>query len=266
MKIGIIGVGVVGDAVRQGMELVGHTVFVHDIKIPGSSISNVLDSEICFITVPTPAHEDGSCNTEIVESVVSDLKKNKYKGLVTIKSTVEPGTTDRLHKKLGVKLAMCPEFLKERSAFADFVEHHGVCVIGAYDKKSFELIKQAHGKLPERFEWMQPREAEFCKYFSNIYNALRITFANEFFEVCNEMGVDYNKIKDVMVTRDTIKTGAYLDCNPNLRGFGGVCLPKDTRAFAVLAKKLGLKLDLYDCILNENKKFKLTVKKGMRLS
>ncbi|MFA5935780.1 MAG: hypothetical protein WC787_02930 [Patescibacteria group bacterium] len=264
MKIGIIGLGVVGDAVKHGLEKISHDVRGFDIKHPHTKLEDVLDSEVCFISVPTPQREDGSCDVSIVEQVLADLAEKNYQGVAVIKSTVVPGTTDRIAKlHPHMRIAFCPEFLRERAAYTDFAENHDVCVIGAYEPEHYELIKEAHGPLPKKVFRLTPVEAEFAKYFSNVYNALHIIFANEFYDVCKAVGADYTKIKNVMVHRDNIND-AYLDCNENFRGFGGVCLPKDTAAFAAFTKQLGLDLKLFELLVEENKKFKRTVFDGMR--
>lgn len=264
MKIGLIGLGVVGSAVKFGMELIGHKVFIYDIKHPGTSIDNILGTDLCFLCLPTRTNEDGKNDTSVVEDIVNKLSKANYKGIVTIKSTVIPGTTDYLAKKYpNLRLAFCPEFLRERAAVIDFVENHDICAIGAYNEKDYQLIKEAHGRLPKNFSKLTPKEAEFVKYFSNIFNALRIVFANEFYEVCKATGADYIKIKDCVVKRENTPN-FYLDCHEKLRGFSGPCLPKDTLAFASFVKDLGLNLKLFETIVEENKKFPQTVLKGMR--
>src|SRR3989344_7560172 len=185
MKIGIIGVGMVGKAIQHGFTRIGHKVVPFDINLPKTSLKDVLPTEILFIAVPTPQKKDGSCDVSIVEKVVGELAKAKYKGLAVIKSTVEPGTTDRLHKKYPkLRLAFSPEFLREKATYSDFVEQHDVCIIGAYTKGDFDLVKKAHDPIPKAYAHLAPREAEFTKYFSNIMNALRITFANQFYDVC----------------------------------------------------------------------------------
>ena len=101
------------------------------------------------------------------------------------------------------------------------------------------------------------------KYYNNIYNATLITLANSFYELCGELDASYTKIKNTLVLRDHIND-SYLQCNDNFRGFGGVCLPKDTLAIAKLVEKLGLDVDFFRTILEENKKYKVTVYDGMR--
>ena len=110
---------------------------------------------------------------------------------------------------------------------------------------------------------MTPTEAELLKYYSNIFNSLRITFANEFYEVCKSVGADYSNIKNAFILRKTT-VDMYLDVNDRFRGYGGVCLPKDTAAMAAFTKELNLNMDLFETIEKENKKFKTTVFEGMR--
>jgi UDPglucose 6-dehydrogenase len=262
MNIGIIGVGVVGSAVKFGFERLGHDVSAHDIAL-GTSIEDVLETEVCYICVPTPSDDDGSCDVSIVESVLDQLLEHNYKGVACIKSTVIPGTTERLKKKFAA-LAFVPEFLRERCAVHDFINDHEVCIIGTDNISHFEAIKKSHGRYPKEFVQCTPTEAEFAKYYHNVYNAMQITFANSFYEICKEMGVDYNKMKDALKNRSNINF-QYLECNKNFRGFGGVCLPKDTRAMDYLAKKLGLNVKFFDHILTENEKYGVTVPNGMRL-
>lgn len=264
MTIGIIGVGVVGGAVQHGLERIGHHVKVFDTALPHTSLKDVLGTELVFICVPTPSLPNGMCDTHRVEQVVRSLAESLYAGLVAIKSTVTPGTTDMLAKRYPhLRVAFCPEFLRERAAAVDFVENHDVCIAGVSEIADAALLQRAHGDLPQHFASMKPVEAELAKYFSNVFNALRIVFANEFYEVCKTLDASYDTIKSAMVKRTTI-SDVYLDCNERFRGFGGMCLPKDTAAFAAFTRALGLELDLFQVIVDENKRFATTVPPGMR--
>jgi UDPglucose 6-dehydrogenase len=260
MNVGVIGVGVVGGACKFGFELIGHNVSVHDITLE-TAINDVLDTSAVFICVPTPRDKDGSCDVSIVEEVIYDLKALNYDGIVAIKSTVVPGTTDRLRKETGMNICFVPEFLRERCAITDFTENHDVCILGCEDDMTFKILKDCHGSYPDEFVRLTPSEAEFCKYFNNVYNAMLIIFANSFYEACKLQGVDYTNIKNAVVKRKHIH-GNYLECNDNFRGFGGMCLPKDVSAMANLMKETGV--DFFDDLLDENRKYRVTVFKGMR--
>lgn len=263
MKIGIIGLGAVGSANKNGFEYIGHEVIGHDIKL-NTKIEDILETEIVFLCVPTPQADDGSCDTSIIESVITNLNDIAYNGIIAIRSTVIPGFTQQMintHKNLTI--CFVPEFLRERCAVDDFINNHKLLAVGTHDIWVYRKIVRAHGNLPENTEHLTPNEAEVLKYYNNVYAALRVTFANVMYEVCNQLECDYTTIKDAY-----IKTGKainmYLDVNPNLRGYGGMCLPKDTQAISSLLKKLGLDYSLIQSVHEDNKKFKKTVFNGMR--
>lgn len=264
MKIGIIGLGVVGTANKNGFEYLGHETFVHDIKL-NTNIKDVEDTEIIFICVPTPSEESGECDTTIVESVIDELNSIDYKGIVAIRSTSVPGFTQRMidvYKNLTI--CYIPEFLRERCATDDFINNQKLLAVGSYDSRVYKKILEAHGDLPENSVHLTPTEAEILKYFNNVYASLRVVFANTMYEICNKLDCDYTIIKN-----SYIKTGKaadmYLDVSEGLRGYGGMCLPKDTKALARLIEKLNLDLKLISAIDQDNSKFKTTVFNGMRL-
>ena len=262
MEIGIIGLGIIGSACKFGFEKLGHKVLGHDI-ILDTKINDLLGCEVIYICVPTPSNEDGSCNTSIVEEVVLELNKLNYKGVVAIKSTVKPTTTLKLQNTTTLEICFVPEFLRERSALVDFIENHDLLAIGTKNKEVFNLIKECHGHYPQNISQLDPTEAEILKYYSNVLNALKVTFANEMYEICEKLNVNYTKIKNAFVKRGTTKD-VYLDVSDNFRGYAGMCLPKDTKALAALVKELDLDLDLFRVIDEENDKFKPTVFEGMR--
>jgi len=263
MKIGIVGLGVVGSAVRYGFEKLGHTVGYHDIKY-NTSLDDVVDTEVCYICVPTPTRGEGECDVSIVREVVLELNSREYKGVVAIKSTVAPGTTRSLQESFpNLDLCFVPEFLRERCPEVDFMENHDLCIIGTDSDEVFNIIKKCHGKYPKVFKQMSSVEAELSKYFNNIFNATLIIFANSFYEVCQRLGADYASVKDAMTIRSHIPD-LYLDCNESFRGFGGMCLPKDTKAIAALCENMHLDIEFFKMLLKENSKYKITVFTGMR--
>lgn len=264
MKIGIVGLGVIGTACQYGFEKLGHEVLVHDIKF-STELSELLRSEITYICVPTPQNQDGSCDISIVEDIISELNSLNYRGVVVIKSTVKPTTTELMSSRYqNLNISFVPEFLRERCSITDFTENHDLLAIGTHSSYAFEKIVECHGKYPKEIVRLKPTEAELLKYYSNVFNALRIVFANEMYEICNEIGADYTSIKNAFILRGTTKD-MYLDVNENFRGYSGVCLPKDTAALAAFVKELGLDMNLFATIDNENKKFKKTVFSGMRM-
>jgi UDPglucose 6-dehydrogenase len=252
MKIGLIGKGTVGKAVYEGLEHLGHTMSFFDPAYPNSTLNDVLDTECVFICVPTNQAENGDCDTSIVESVVAELDQASYQGLVAIKSTVVPGTSDRLSAQHPLlRICSVPEFLRAKSALADFMYNHDLLIIGSNRQEDYEMITRIHGHLPQAISCVKPVEAEVVKYFNNVNHSVQIIFANIAFEVCKALGADYDAVYSAIIKRECFNP-AYLMCNDNLRGFGGHCLPKDTSAWNNLVKKLGLNYNMIQAVIDDN--------------
>lgn len=267
MKIGIIGLGVIGTATKEGFEHIGHTVKTHDLKL-GTKLEDVLDTEIIFLCLPTPSKQTGECDTSIIDNVIEQIDNKLYNGIIAIKSTVEPGfTIDVIKKYNNNNICFVPEFLHERKAKEDFINNHKLLAIGTNSKDVYKKIVEVHGNLPQNIVMLKPTEAELLKYYNNVFASLRVTFANVMYEICKKMSlnevIDYTKIKNTY-----LKTGKtvdlYLDCNEDMRGYSGACLPKDTKALIQLMKKLKINYNLIKSIDKDNNKFKKTVFKGMR--
>ena len=264
MKIGIVGLGCIGTANASGFEYLGHTVLGHDIKHK-TTIDMVLESEITYLCVPTPSTDDGDCDTSIVEGVINDLNLLNYAGVIAIRSTVPPGFTAYMQEKFPHRtICFSPEFLRERSAKDDFIRDQKLLVAGTKNIDVAKIIQDSHGSLPETFIQMTTEEAELLKYFNNTFAALRVTFANIFFEICSHYDADYTIVKNAYIKTGKAKD-LYLDVDDNLRGFAGMCLPKDTKALAMLISEKNMDFSLIKAVLKDNEKFKKTIIGNMRI-
>lgn len=263
MKIGVIGWGCVGSACGEGFKMLGHDVIAHDPKF-NTSIDCVIDTDLVFVCVPTPAGENGECDLSIVKSTIEDLKARNYQGVIALKSTSVPGTTQSLIDLYNDRdICFVPEFLRERTALEDFVRNHDVLAVGCHTDKAWHRVCEAHGWLPKNKVKMTPTEAEILKYYSNTFNSLRVTFANVMYEISEKLNSDYDKILTTFLLRGT-SSPDYLKCGPDMRGYGGMCLPKDTKAMADLCKKLELPFNLFSAVDHDNNQVKTTVFDGMR--
>jgi len=258
MKIGIIGLGVVGNAVKYGLEKKqGHTIYSYTRRDEIKKLHTLFkNSEIIFVCVSTPQANDGSCDVSNVEDVCKKLnvlaKKEKKKKDVVIKSTVDPRFVNTVEKRFKhLRIAINPEFLKEKAAIHDFC-HQDICVIGTKYADLYEKLVAIHGNLANEYIRTTPMNAILVKYFSNTFNSTRIIFANFFYDIAQKFNADYNDIKSIVVKRENM-IDSYLDCNPNLRGYGGMCLPKDTEAIHALSKDLELGYNLLDAVIKDNK-------------
>ena len=263
MRIGIIGLGVVGSAINTGFERLGHTILIHDIKLK-TNVNDILSCEIVFLCVPTPQGNDGSCDTKIIQGVLQELSVNDFKGIVAIKSTVECGFTQTaIDQYKNLTLCFVPEFLRERCAVDDFISNHNLLAVGTHDKFVFDKVVEAHGHYPKDTVRLKPTEAEILKYYNNVFAAYKIIFANIMSEVCTKLDCDYTTVKDAFVKFGRCKD-TYLDVNENLKGYGGMCLPKDVKAMSKLLEKLDIDFDTFKSVDSDNSKLKTTVFNGMR--
>lgn len=260
MNIGIIGIGVLGKAYLNGFKKWGHKVITYDIK-GKYNFKHILKSDVVFLCVPSPSNKDGRCDTSIVESAINKLNISNYKGIISIASTVEIGFTKRISKKFkNLKICSVPELLKERSASKDF-SNNKIIVIGTNNRAIYNKVKKCFKN--KKCFFVKPEEAEIFKYFNNCYAALRIIFANIFYEISLKNRSNYKKIKDIYISTGKA-VDMYLNVNKDLRGFAGMCLPKDVRAVKHYMKKNHINFDLIKYIDSDNQKLKKTVFRGMR--
>jgi len=227
MKIGVIGLGAVGTAVMDGLSI-HHDVEGYDIDGRGS-INQILNTQIVFVTVPTDSDNLGSLDTSIVESVVLDVAKENFEGIVVVKSTLSPGTMDALHSKYpNLRLCYMPEYLREKDAYEWFVNPDRIVISG--NMNDIEIVLKAFSWVDDnvpRLE-MSYLEAEISKLAHNAFIATKVTFTCEIERICNDNSCDPDKVmKGIWVDR-RINNPAHL--TPRLGGFGGKCVPKDTSA------------------------------------
>ena len=254
MKIGSIGRGMVGEAIYQGLLSLGNDMCYFDPKFPNSKIEDIIDSDVVFIAVPTLPNENNECDLSILINVLDELSKLQYKGIICIKSTITPGTTQKMIDKYqNDNICFCPEFLRERCAYDDFMKLNKICIVGT------------HNDICKEFKMVKPIEAELTKYMQNVYNTYRILFANGFYEICKHNNVEYNSVLESLLYRNEMDS-KYMKCDKSIRGPSGPCLVKDSLAFNEYVNKLDLEVKptIFQTIVNDMKLYPKTVINGTR--
>ncbi len=265
IKIGVIGKGVVGSAVYDGMLKYGYDIVFYDPNIYNSCpLKDVVNcSNILFICVPTPSNDDGSIDLSIIDDVIyniieEDICNDK---LIIIKSTVIPGTTESYCKKYGasytnVKFVYCPEFLDEDTAHEDFIKPHKV-VIG-YTKGSEQWKHILTGIFSNFIDTkyifeMSATEAEMVKYMTNSYYVTKVVFANTIYEICKKLDIDYDIVKGAFSCNPRIGDSHFEIFHKGGRGAGGKCIPKDLSALVNMTKDMGILYNILPYIQRLNK-------------
>ena len=239
-KIGFIGQGWIGKNYADNFEDRGYQV-IRYAKEPEyiKNKNKIKNCEIVFIAVPTPTCED-KFDSSIVEKVLSIVGDNK---IAVIKSTLIPGTTEKLQKKYPKKIILhSPEFLTEATARYD-ADHPKRNIIGYVNEKGRIAANRVMEILPEApYKSILPvNAAELIKYAGNCWFYLKVIYINLIYDMSKKMGIDYEIIKDALSYDPRIGFTHLDPVHKTGRGAGGNCFIKDFAAFSKMYKKLNPK-------------------------
>jgi len=243
-RVGIIGQGFVGQALR-GSFAPHYKISTYDKAHKDlSTHKNIhdlsIDCELIFICVPTPMRADGSCDVSIVREVVREVCDTGRRNIIAIKSTVPPNTTKALQDLCqDSQIVFNPEFLLERSAEEDFRNTNRVILGGP--RPATTLLKQFYSKIFPNAQIIKTDStiAEMVKYLTNSFLAVKVSFANEIYNICNSLGIDYDKVVEYSLQDERLGNTHWAVPGPDDHmGFGGSCFPKDLNALMHLARTL----------------------------
>jgi UDPglucose 6-dehydrogenase len=244
--VGVVGIGIVGNAICTVMEEKEVRVIKYDkYKPEANSLGDILRTDAIFLCLPTPYSNETKCfDKSALQETVEFLSDYHYSGLVIVKSTVEPGTTENYAKRYNLSVVHNPEFLKARSAVEDFRRQNHI-VVGKTDRTD---PRHLEGIVNHMKVWFQTdnvslctsTESELMKIAVNNFYATKIMFFNELFLVCSKLhDTTFEKVKDMMLRNDCIHS-AYTNV-PGYDGklaYGGACFPKDTEAYLQFLRTL----------------------------
>jgi len=248
-KIGIIGNGFVGSAIMHGFILHVEDIMIYDKDSKRSTHTMkdlVSKSDVIFICVPTPMFESGECDLSIVEGVVEELAEYDEisSKVVVIKSTVVPGTVERLAEKYSrMNFVFNPEFLTERKARLDFINTSRI-VLGSNKKFAIDVVEDLYRV---RFPYTQVIRTDFStaqliKYMANCFFATKVSFMNEMYQVCEAVGGNWDQALEGFISDGRIGN-SHIDVpgHDGDLGFGGKCFPKDINAMIKRCDEIGVK-------------------------
>jgi UDPglucose 6-dehydrogenase len=283
-EIAVIGAGYVGLTTAACFSHLGHDVICADIdeakiaqltrgEVPiveaglealvregleGGRLSFVVgaanaapSAEFAYLCVPTPQDDDGAADLSYIEAAAREIgPRLPSEAVVVNKSTVPVGSTRVVERVLGrddVVVVSNPEFLREGSAVHDFLNPDRI-VIGSDDQSAAVRVASLYIGVTAPIIVTDPPSAETIKYASNAFLAAKVSFVNAIAAVCDAVGAD---VKDVVLGMGYDKRIGHEFLKPG-PGFGGSCLPKDTRALVHIADGAGYSFDLMRGVITVN--------------
>ena len=251
MRVGIVGLGAVGGAIAKLFP----SADLYDEPKDIGRRADINECQIVFVCVPTPAADDGSCDTSIVEEVVSWIDGPT----IVLRSTVNPGTTSRLRAESGKPIVFQPEYGPSETPDHPYSDLRNVrWVILGGDRADCAKVAQAWMDVYSaelKIVYTTSETAELCKYMENAFLATKVTFCNEFFDIAQALAVDYNELRELWLLDPRIgRTHSFV--YPDRRGYGGKCLSKDMTAIAVAAMQAGVEPTLLHAVIALNERMR----------
>ncbi|MFA6339226.1 MAG: hypothetical protein WCW87_04210 [Candidatus Paceibacterota bacterium] len=269
-KVAIVGYGYVGQAVARFFnshyEVLAYDPHLKKIaKVENITLCNnkakINKCDLAIVSVPTPMGKNGVVDLSIIQETMEWLDTP----LILVKSTVPPGTVKNLVKKTGKAIAFSPEYIGEGKYEVFFwkgypdptnMKRHDFMTIGGEPKVTsaiLEFFKSVWGAEPTYLQ-TDSTTAELAKYMENAFLATKVTFCNEFKEIANAFGVDYNELRELWLQDKRIGR-SHTVVFENKRGFGGKCLPKDVNGIVKASEAAGYEPKLIKQVLASNEDF-----------
>jgi UDPglucose 6-dehydrogenase len=257
MTIGLYGVGMVGTQVKSWFETQGHEVLAYDKDKNLGSPEEANKADMIFVCVPSPYKEGNEYDLSIIDEVIAGIPDGK---VVVIKSTVNPGTTDRYQEQYPNKtIVFNPEFLTEATAERDFF-YPDMQVIGITDK-GHEIASKLVSILPTApiTRVVSAIDAEWVKKIRNSFYAVKVIFFNQIYDIMQKAGGDYETIRSIVVEDRMIGNSHSFVVHKGYRGFGNLkvskCLPKDLFSLIDFANILGVDASLLQVARDKNREY-----------
>jgi UDPglucose 6-dehydrogenase len=244
MKTGIIGLGFVGNAIQQSFNIFNINTIIFDKYKNIGNFDQCLHTDLLFLALPTLFNDETEefDKSEIIQTCTL-LHNNNYKGLVILKSTVEPETTKKLSNQFkNLKILHNPEFLTAKTAVHDFHNQKHI-IIGKGPNCTNNDVQFLHDFFKNYYTDAHitictSDESESTKLFLNSFYATKVQFFTELYLLCNKNNTNFNNIKNIMLKNNWINP-----MHTNVPGpdgnisYGGLCFPKDTKALNSYMKK-----------------------------
>jgi UDPglucose 6-dehydrogenase len=255
--VGVVGLGMVGGTVAKALDETGIRVRGYDRYQGLGQPEDLADCGVVLLCVSTPSRPGEGYDLSEVWAAVREIQPVlPDECILAVKSTVPPGTNDRLAASFpGVEFASLPEFLVEARPLETFARPDRI-IIGARSDAAASVLRDLLERVaPEApVIVLRPIEAEFAKLCANVLLAAKVAVANQLSDVCAEYGVSWPRIKSV-VGLDRRLGPEHLSVTSE-RGFGGACLPKDLDGLIAAAEAAGVTPSLLVAIAEFNERIR----------
>jgi len=264
LKLGIVGHGFVGSAVANGFDI-DTEQFIVDTKQNNNTLEqlvNDFDPSITFICVPTPQQDSHyDVDVSIARQTLQDLTKLNYKGIVVIKSTITPHHLTQFKKDFKLKIVYNPEFLTEANSFDDFINPNMQVLGGKWrdcDTVEKAYVRHSSVKTVPTFK-VDLITASLIKYTINSWLATKVIWFNQLKDLYDDSGAraSWKQFTDMLNEDPRVGDSHMQVPGPDgLKGFGGHCFPKDTKALLYYSKLKSKKLRALEHIIKYNAEYR----------
>lgn len=255
--IGIVGVGFVGSAMRESFYTNGATVVCYDKYKTIDPFIELSNTNMIFLSLPTKYNSKNKCyDIEPIHETLQKLKEMKYENPIIIKSTVEPGTLEKLSKQYNIQLIHNPEFLTARTAFQDFHNQKHI-VIGRTDNcsdKFINIVSHFYENMYKdaKISICTATESESMKIYLNCFYATKVQFFNELYLHSQELNLNWERIRELMLSNNWIHPMHTNVPGPDGKlSYGGLCFPKDTNALLHNMIKYNTPYSVIEAVIKE---------------
>jgi UDPglucose 6-dehydrogenase len=266
-SIGVIGGGFVGGTFADGYKHYTD-VKLYDVnpRRASHSYEEVVEQDVLVVALPTPMKSDGSVDVSILDGAFEKLNQTCPGGLggqkpTILRSTVPPKHLSRISStSKNLEFYYVPEFLTERSAALDFQQSNRIIVgtkhglsepIRIQDRLLANLFDLRFPEVP--IKWVTYTEASLVKYLTNVFFCSKIAMLNEFAQVCEGHGLDFNAVfAKVMLDQRIGRSHFQVPGHDGKLGFGGHCFPKDLNGYMEIAKDVGVLTTVSEAVWKKN--------------
>lgn len=262
-KIGIIGLGFVGSAIREAYDrgLIETVLIDSDPrKNCAGTYNDLKDAEAVFVCVPSPRGPDGRCDTSILEGVLKNIKAVGYDNVIISKVTAIPTEYERLQEDYP-NLVHIPEFLTAANASIEYLTETDAIIGGkivAYQREAQRILSLGQMDL-KNVAFCSIGEAALAKYIINTFLATKVVFMNEMYQLAQSCGYDWRKMRMLIDIDERIgKSHTRVPGPDGTFGFGGMCFPKDVEALLSFANDKNVAMNILEMATKKNTLLRLT--------